>query len=69
MDHSGDAAPRHRYSVGDEVEKASGYVYPGTVVSVFTTLDGNLRYVVEHRLSRGMLHIFNEGQLTFAQEP
>lgn len=45
----------------------SGYEYPGVVVSVFETLGGKLRYVVEHEISIGMLHIFNEEQL-IAQE-
>ncbi len=51
------------YNIGDRVEKATGYQYPGVVVSVFRTLNGDIRYVVEHTISKGMLHIFNEGQL------
>lgn len=57
-----------RYHIGDRVKKASGYSYPGVVVSIFETLSGKLRYVVEHEISIGMLHIFNEEQL-IAQEP
>jgi len=47
----------------DRVGKVSGYEFPGTVVSVFFTLDGKRRYVVEHAISRGMLHIFSGSQL------
>lgn len=55
--------PKPLYSVGDRVKKTTGYQYPGVVVSVFTNMNGDVRYVVEHRISVGMLHIFNEGQL------
>jgi hypothetical protein len=51
-----------KFHLDQEVEKTNGYSFPGTVVAVFTTLAGELRYVVEmdeHRL----LHIFNETQL------
>lgn len=49
--------------VGDLVCKVSGYEYDGVVVAKFTTLAGLTRYVVEHDLSRGMLHIFSPNQL------
>lgn len=52
-----------KFSIGDRVNKVSGYMYPGIIVSVFETRNGNLRYVVEHTISVGMLHIFNEDQL------
>lgn len=52
-----------KFSIGDRVIKATGYAYPGIVVSVFETCAGKLRYVVEHTVSVGMLHIFNEEQL------
>lgn len=51
------------YKIGEWVEKTSGYVFPGVIVSVFTNLAGDVRYVVEHRMSHGLLHIFNAGQL------
>ena len=57
-----------RFGIGDLVQKASGYEYPGIVVSVFTTRQGKLRYVVEHLHSVGMLHIFNEEQLNFESD-
>ena len=51
------------FIIGDRVKKVSGYTYLGTIVSIFTTLDGKQRYVVENTQSRGMLHIFNKEQL------
>lgn len=56
-----------KFRIGDRVEKTTGYSYPGVVVSVFSTLSGKLRYVVEHEVSIGMLHIFNEEQLKHAE--
>lgn len=53
-----------RFVVGDYVEKIKGYTFPGVVVSVFETTEENIRYVVEHRISKGMLHIFSGDQLT-----
>lgn len=52
-----------KFSVGDKVDKAKGYTFPGTVVAVFKTTEGNLRYVVEMD-THHLLHIFNEDQLT-----
>ena len=47
----------------DRVKKITGeYTFEGTVVSVFRTLAGTTRYVVEHDGTH-MLHIFNETQL------
>jgi hypothetical protein len=54
--------------VGDLVEKSSGYEYPGIIVSRFKTRDGKIRYVVEHTISRGMLHIFNGSQLRLRED-
>lgn len=48
--------------IGDKVNKAKGYKFPGTVVAVFTTLAGETRYVVE-MTGFGLLHIFNREQL------
>jgi len=52
----------NQFNIGDKVDKSTGYTFPGTVVAVFQTTAGELRYVVEmdqHKL----LHIFNEKQL------
>ena len=49
-------------AVGDKVEKAGGdYIFPGTVVAVFTKLSGKIRLVVED--DRGILHVFSEVNL------
>lgn len=53
------------FRVGMRVHKLSGYPFPGTVVSVFKTLAGATRLVVESEVAPGMLHIFNETQLRF----
>lgn len=50
-----------RYVLGQSVKKPAGYRFDGWVVSVFTSLRGALRYVVDN--GDGLLHIFNEGQL------
>lgn len=54
------------FKVGDKVEKVSGYKWPGVVVSVFYTLAGDRRVVVECTVEeiKGALHIYNEQQLT-----
>lgn len=51
-----------KFHVGQWVRKPKGYAFPGTVVSVFRTRAGQVRYVVEMDHYR-MLHIFNEEQL------
>ena len=53
------------FKVGDAVQKVSGYRWPGVVVSVFKTLKGDTRVVVECTVPdvAGALHIYNEGQL------
>lgn len=58
------------FKVGDKVEKVSGYKWPGVVVSVFDTLAGERRVVVECTAPdvKGALHIYNEGQLRLVQE-
>jgi hypothetical protein len=52
------------FAVGDRVEKVSEYKWPG-VVSVFDTLSGERRLVVECTVPEiaGALHIYNENQL------
>jgi hypothetical protein len=54
------------FSIGDKVEKVSGYKWPGIVVAVFDTLKGERRVVVECTVPEvaGALHIYNENQLT-----
>lgn len=54
-----------KHSVGDSVEKVSGYKFSGVIVSSFTKTTGETRYVVECTVAgaEGMLHIFNHGQL------
>lgn len=51
-----------KFKVGDKVNKITGYSFPGTVVSVFTTTAGKIRLVVEMD-NYGLLHIFNEDGL------
>jgi hypothetical protein len=54
-----------RFQIGDEVEKISGYKWPGEVVAVFLTIDGKERVVVECTVEevRGALHIYSPEQL------
>lgn len=54
-----------KFNVGAAVKKVKGYNYYGRVVAAFLTLKGEARYVVESTSagSRGMLFIFNDGQL------
>ena len=54
--------PEWKFKVGDKVYKPKGYAFPSTVVSVFTTTNGNVRVVAEMD-DYGLLHIFNENQL------
>lgn len=51
--------------VGDQVEKTSGYQFPGEIRAVFTNKKGETRYVVECVVPEvaGMLHIFSEHNL------
>lgn len=49
--------------VGTYVRKKRGYMYEGVIVSSFLTLERQRRYVVEHSVSIGMLHIFSPDQL------
>ncbi len=54
-----------QFVVGDRVQKVKGYRWPGVVVSVFKTLSGARRVVVECTVEEvaGALHIYNEDQL------
>lgn len=52
----------HKFEVGDKAYKPKGYKFPCTIVSVFETVEGNVRVVGEMD-DYGLLHIFNEQQL------
>jgi len=58
-----------RLKVSDKVEKVSGYKWPGIVISVFDTLAGERRVVVECTTPEvaGALHIYNEKQLMIVE--
>lgn len=51
-----------KFKVGDKAIKVKGYKFPCTIVSVFETVEGNVRVVGEMD-DYGLLHIFNEDQL------
>ena len=51
-----------KFQVGDKAVKVKGYKFPCTIVSVFQTVEGNVRVVGEMD-DYGLLHIFNEEQL------
>jgi len=51
-----------KFQVGDKAVKVKGYKFPCTIVSVFETVEGNVRVVGEMD-DYGLLHIFNEEQL------
>lgn len=51
-----------KFKVGDKAVKVKGYKFPCTIVSVFETVEGNVRVVGEMD-DYGLLHIFNEDQL------
>lgn len=55
------------FAIGDQVEKIVGYYYPGIVVSVFYTMEGKERVVVESTLLPGMLHIYSPEQLALCK--
>jgi len=57
--------PDPKFRVGQLVEKASGYKWPGVVVSRFLTQSLQIRYVVECTVPEvaGALHIYSESQL------
>ena len=56
--------------VGDRARKAGGsYQADGTIVSLFATRAGQLRYVFEFDTPPGLLHIFNPQQLERLPEP
>lgn len=55
-----------KFQVGDRAVKLKGYKFPCTIVSVFETVEGNVRVVGEMD-EYGLLHIFNEDQLEHLQ--
>lgn len=64
IDEMGDRyAPDFKLARGNQVWKPKGYAFEGTVVAAFVTFQGHERYVVESRLSPGLLHIFNPDQI------
>ena len=61
--------PDLKFSVGDKVCKVGGtYQAEGIIVGIAVTTTGDVRYVFEFEQYPGMLHIFNEGQLTHVKE-
>jgi hypothetical protein len=52
-----------KFTVGDKAIKTKGYEFPCTIVAVFKTTKGDTRIVGEMD-GYGLLHIFNEDQLT-----
>jgi len=56
-----------KFKVGDKAIKPKGYSFPCTIVSVFRTVEGNVRVVGEMD-GYGLLHIFNENQLELVKE-
>ena len=55
-----------KFSRGDRVWKTGTYSGPGDVVNVFTTIDGDWRYIVAHTIEGGtgrLLHIYSDANL------
>ena len=50
-----------QFTIGQAVEKVSGYKFIGYVIGVVTTRAGKIRYVVEN--DDGIIHIFRGSQL------
>ena len=57
-----------KFKVGDKAWKPKGYKFPCTIVSVFTTIKGEIRLVAEMD-EYGLLHIFKEQQLEHYEQP
>lgn len=53
------------FRLGDRVQKRTGYKWPGRIVSIFATLKGEVRFVVECTVPevQGALHIYSYAQL------
>jgi hypothetical protein len=57
--------PEFKFQNGDKVRKVGGsYEAEGYIVGVAVTTQGQVRYVFEFEQYPGMLHIFNETQLS-----
>ena len=58
------------FEVGDKVKKKKGYSFSGIVVSRYTTLKEELRFVVECTVvgAAGMQHIYSANDLEFMGE-
>lgn len=50
-----------KFGINDIVKKTSGYTFIGVVVSVFYTINNEVRYVVEN--TEQALHIYSAKQL------
>lgn len=61
----GDLVAAMDFAVGERVRKLKGYAWPGVVVSVFKTISGATRVVVECTVPEvaGALHIYSPEQL------
>lgn len=60
-----DFLPEFKFQNGDKVRKVGGsYEAEGYIVGVAVTTQGQVRYVFEFEQYPGMLHIFNETQLS-----
>lgn len=60
----------HAFCIGDNVEKATGYKWPGVVIGVVVTLKGQTRVVVECTVPEvaGALHIYAPEQLRLRRD-
>lgn len=56
------------FKIGDQVIKAKGYNFPGTVRAVFENHRGDVRVVVEFWNDSGLLHIFSPSQLELKEQ-
>ncbi len=58
------------FVVGSRVKRSGGsYVFPGVVLAAFTTTLGRQLYAVEHRLERGLVHVFREQDIKADEGP
>lgn len=56
---------KFQFTIGEPVQKVSGYKWPGIVVAQFFTLEMKERYVVECTVPEvaGALHIYSPEQI------
>ncbi len=59
------------FKEGDRVQKSNGYLWPGVILTVFKTLAGETRVVVECTVPEvaGALHIYAPRQLHLTNQP